>query len=537
MNHRRSFSFVLAVTFFALVLSGSLRYKEVLALGDGLYSKIRIFTQILDTIQRAYVDERDPDELLDDAIKGMLSHLDPHTTFLPADEFENWTQSFEGYSGIGISFDILRDKITVMSVIQGGPSDRIGLRPGDRIVAIDGRSAIGLKRDDVPRRLMGPTGSPVEITVERQGWPRPRRFVLVREHIALKSIPYAYMLDSGIGYIKIDRFTSSTARELDAQLTRLERLGMKRLLLDLRGNGGGYLSAAVDVCDAFLPGGRKIVYTKGRSRSSFQEYYSTDATTHPPYPMVVLIDHATASASEIVAGALQDWDRALIVGRTSFGKGLVQSQYRFADGSALLLTTARFYTPSGRLIQRDYSDKTKEQYYAEAYADHEKLTWRAIHQPSYKTANGRTVRGGGGITPDVWIEETEPPLSEVVRRVLFSDQRYLYTFVVDLATSRPEIKQMGLDSFVRSFEISDRSLARFVSLVRRMGGRFSPAELYRHGDNLKFLLKRELAYLLWGPRGRFLVNMQRDVELRQALRCFDQAEALPGKQLWPPTGR
>jgi carboxyl-terminal processing protease len=526
MKHRRSFSFVFAITLAVVTLAATTRLREVLAFGDDLYSRIRIFTQVLDTIQRAYVDERDPDELLDDAIKGMLSHLDPHTAFLPAEQFDNWTQAFEGYSGIGISFDILRDKITVMSVMEGGPSDRAGLRPGDRIVAINGRSAVGLKRDDVPRKLMGPTGTSVEVSIEREGWARPKRFQIVRDRIVLKSIPHAYMLDSKTGYVKIDRFTGSTAKELDTHLQRLERQGMKQLVLDMRGNSGGYLTAAVDVCDTFLPGGRKIVYTKGRSPSSFQEYFSTDARTHPLFPMVVLIDHATASASEIVAGALQDWDRALIVGQTSFGKGLVQSQYRFPDGSALLLTTARFYTPSGRQIQRDYTEKTKEQYYAEAYADPATIRWRATRQPSYKTAIGRTVRGGGGIFPDVWIEAGERPLSDLVRRVLFSEKRYLYTFVVDLAASQPVLKRMGLNRFISDYKVSDRTLANFISLVEEMGANFQVRKLYRYSDDLKFLIKRELAYLLWGPRGRFLVNMERDAELRQALLYFNQAETL-----------
>ncbi|RMF57351.1 MAG: S41 family peptidase, partial [Calditrichaeota bacterium] len=315
------------LTLFLLIsfgyISNEARVPDLLANSRDLYAKIKVLTSILETVQRVYVEEKDPDELIEDAIKGVLANLDPHTVYLPADDFKNWNQSFEGYSGIGISFEILDGEITVMSVVHGSPADKVGIRAGDKIVAVDGQRMIGVKRENAAASLHGPVGLPVALKVVSDRWRKPREFQLVRERISLESVPYAMMLQHQIGYIKIDRFTSTTSRELERALKRLERQHMVGLILDLRGNSGGYLNAAVDVADKFIPGGNKIVTTRGRLASSYREYFATDEATHPLYPLVVLLDHGAASASEIVAGAIQDLDRGLIVGKTSFGKGLV----------------------------------------------------------------------------------------------------------------------------------------------------------------------------------------------------------------------
>lgn len=517
----------------ALLLLFSLSYifwesqgAKVLAYSENLYTKIKIFTSILETIQRAYIEERDPEELIENAIKGMTSDLDPHTSYLSAEDFKEWNQNFEGYSGIGVSFDIIRKKITVMSVMESGPASKVGLLQGDKIVEINGEPVIGIKRDEVSKKLMGPVGTPVRIKVERSVWSKPKEFEISRQRIIINSISQVQMLKPGIGYIKIERFTATTSNELEKALNLLESKAMHQLILDLRGNSGGYLNAAIEVADKFIPGGKKIVYTKGRLSSSFQEYYATSEPTHPLIPLIVLIDHGSASASEIVAGAIQDLDRGLIVGKTSFGKGLVQSQYRFHDGSALLITTAKYYTPSGRPIQRNYYDKSKEDYYREAYDDKLRKIENNLKQKSaYKTVSGRIVYGNGGITPDVWIENEENILSENLRKLLFSEQRHFYAFAQDYVKNNPHIKS-EMNNFIYRFVVTDKMYNDFIGYVKEIDLTFSDMDFTKDKDNIKFLIKRELAYVLWGPEARFSVNILRDRQLNEAIKYFANANDL-----------
>lgn len=511
----------LILTFLISVAFGS----WIVPLSENIYQKMKIFTMVLQTIQRVYVEEVDPEKLLNDAIKGMVKNLDPHTNYLTADEVKEWSKTYQGYSGIGISFDIINGKITIMSVMEGGPSYRLGLQPGDRIIKINGESAIGIKRDDVPKKLMGPPGTTVRVTVEREGWPKPKEFTIVREKIHVESIPNALMLDGETGYVRIARFSSTTGSELEKALTQLESQGMKRLILDLRGNGGGYLQMAVAVAEKFLPEKKLIVYTKGRIPSAYREYYSSNHSKHRMYPLIVLIDHASASASEIVAGALQDWDRALIVGKSSFGKGLVQTQYPFPDGSVLLITTARYYTPSGRLIQRDYGNKSWEDYYHEAYLDsvREKMLKTL---PKFKTFAGRTVYGGGGIFPDIWLEDKDSAPSQFVIQLLYNPKRYIYSYSEEFLRKHPEIKQMRPDQFAKEFEIPDEAIVEFGRELLEKDYEAKLSDFEKNSRDLKFLIKREIAYRLWGDDGQFYVNLQRDYVLQQATRYFPDAQKL-----------
>lgn len=500
------------------------RVTRLLASGEYLYGKIKTFTSILETIQRAYVEERDADELIEDAIKGMLSNLDPHTSYLSEGNFKTWNESFEGYSGIGISYDIIRDKITVLSVLDDGPAAKIGLRPGDKIISINNEPAVGLKRDDAALKLKGASGTDVAITVERDGWENTRSFKISRKRIILDSITQTLMLTPTTGYIKLERFSTTTPSELDQALTRLERLGMKDLILDLRGNSGGYLNSAIEVADKFIQGGQKILVTKGRLPSSYQEFYSTSENTHPLYPLIVLVDHGSASAAEIVAGAVQDLDRGLLVGKTTFGKGLVQSQYRFQDGSALLITTARYYTPSGRPIQRDYYNKSKEEYYGDAYDDDLRFQ-RELNEPTYKTVTGRKVHAGNGIRPDIWVENSENIMSDQVRRLFFSDKRYFYLFAEDYIKKHPSVAA-DRDRFIQAVRIAEDDFQEFVKLVEHGEPGISRAGLVSDKTTIKFIIKRELAYLLWGSEARFKINIVRDKQLQEALQHFDEAKNL-----------
>ncbi|MBC7187977.1 MAG: S41 family peptidase [Calditrichaeota bacterium] len=499
--------------------------SAVSQVAQNLYIKTKILTMVLDKVQRYYVDEVDPGQLVEDAIKGMLASLDPHTVYLTKEDFDKWRVDFEGYHGIGISYDIIRNKITVLSVNEDGPACAAGLLPGDRIVKVNGESVVGIKREEVPLKLMGPAGSTVTVSVERQGWDRPRDFTLVRRQITLASVPYAFMIRPEVGYVRIARFTGSTVTELDNALRNLYGQGMKRLILDLRGNAGGYLQAAEEVADRFLPGGKIIVFTRGRISSSRQEFIATDQATFPIIPMVVLIDHASASGAEIVAGALQDWDRALIVGQTSFGKGLVQTQFPFQDGSALLVTTARYYTPSGRLIQREFAKRSRQEYFAEAGYQDQTAPEEEPPRPAFQTSLGRTVYGGGGITPDVIVAPEGRQLSASFRRLYFAEERLFYTFCESYAAAHPEIGQ-DLEQYLERFAVSEQMFAAFVQHVRKSGFAFSDSEFQQNKSDIQFALKRELAFIFWGDVGRYRVAIQADNQLRTALEQLPQAERL-----------
>lgn len=504
--------------------SNDYKVTDLLAKSQSLYSKIKIFTSVLETVQRSYIEKRDSDDLLDDAIKGVLSNLDPHTVYLRPSDFQDWNQTFEGYSGIGITFEVIRNKITVMSVMQFSPAATAGIQPGDKILEINDASVIGLKKEDALKYFLGPTGLTIKIKVASDRWRGPKEFNLTRERIVVESVTQVLMLRPEIGYIKIERFTATTSKELDEALNSLESQGMKKLILDLRGNSGGYLNSAIEVSDKFIPEGNLILKTKGRLASSLQEYYATGHSTRELYPLIVLIDHGSASASEIVAGAIQDLDRGLVAGKTSFGKGLVQSQYRFQDGSALLITTARYYTPSGRPIQRGFFDKTKEEYYREAYND-DSRNGKLNSNLAFKTLTGRTVHGGGGIVPDIWIETEKNRLSQLLRALYFSEKRLFFAFIESFIKKLLRIKKEP-ERFINDFIVPELVFHKFAVFVKRSDPNFSNYDFEQDKADIKFLLKREMAYMLWGSQARFRVNVERDQQLNEAVNHFEEANAL-----------
>jgi carboxyl-terminal processing protease len=335
------------------------------------------------------------------------------------------------------------------------------------------------------------------------------------------------MIGPQVGYIGVARFSSTTEAELEQALKKLEWLDMKRLVLDLRQNGGGYLDAAVRVSDKFLPGGKRIVYTKGRIPDSFREYFSTARGTHPMIPLIVMIDRASASASEIVAGALQDWDRALIVGETSFGKGLVQNPYRFGDGSALLMTTAHYYTPSDRLIQRPYNGKSSKEYFGEALGEGRKNRGPEPSGAAFKTLIlGRKVLGGGGITPDVRLKSEQDTLSRATRDLAYSPKRPFFTFIERYVRLHPGLKDGDLNDFLRNFRFGGKELLEFRAYADDLGVEIPQADFQKSAEDVRFFLKSELAEKLWGEEAAFKVRAGRDSQLLEALNLWGQAEAL-----------
>ncbi len=378
-------------------------------------------------IDRFYTDTVNPRKLVDDAIVRILEDLDPHSVYIPKEELQAMNEPLVGnFDGIGVEFNILRDTILIVNPIVSGPSEKLGIKAGDKIIKINDTivAGIGIKTSDVPKKLRGPKGTIVKISIKRDGVPNLLEYTIVRDKIPLFSVEASYMATPKTGYIKISRFAATTHEELVKALTELKAKGMENLVLDLQGNGGGYLKAAIDIADELLSENKMIVYTQGRSFPK-EENKAGRTGLFEKGKLVVLIDEGSASASEIVSGAIQDWDRGAIVGRRSFGKGLVQKPFNLPDGSQVRLTVQRYYTPSGRCIQKSYAEGT-EAYYKEKYDRYtsgELFNKDSIQIPDslkFFTNNKRVVYGGGGILPDffVAVDTTEGSdyFSQIIRK-------------------------------------------------------------------------------------------------------------------------
>ena len=359
---------------------------------------------ILNLIDNHYVDTLNTSDFEDKTINAILNELDPHSAYIPVKKYQAVEEDMQGsFSGIGVQFNIIDDSIVVISAISGGPSEKLGIQSGDRIVSVEKEdvASTGIKNEDVIKLLRGVKGSIVSINIKRRGQKELMAFDIIRDDIPLYSVDVGIMLKDNIGYLKINRFAATTYHEMMEKVSLLQEVGMNKLILDLRGNPGGYLHIANQMCDEFLKDGELIVFTEGRNRPK-EKIFATQNGQLENIKVIVLINEGSASASEIVSGALQDNDRGKIIGRRSFGKGLVQEQISLQDGSVIRLTTQRYYTPSGRCIQKDYG-KNEKDYYLEQYTRKDTTT-SYTDSLTYTTKNGRTVYGGGGITPDIIIK-------------------------------------------------------------------------------------------------------------------------------------
>ena len=491
---------------------------------DDLRSQLDIFTQVLYLVQNHYVEPPDNEKLVRGAIDGMLKTLDPHTVFLPTQRAKRMDEEFRGeYSGIGIQFDIRDGVIVVISPLEGTPSYHLGIRAGDKIVEIDGKPvAKTITNDDVFKMLRGPSGSTVQVAIEREDEPELLRFSIERAKIPIESIPYAYMVRPGVGYVRIIRFSQTTGDELEKALNTLRAQGMKSLVLDLRSNSGGLLSQAVDVLDQLVPEGKKVVYTRGRIPSANADYYTTDRPKLMSGPLVVLIDHGSASASEIVAGAIQDLDRGLVGGTNSFGKGLVQNQLNLSDGSKLLLTIAKYYTPSGRLIQRDYSKSTDQTEYAlEPYKEDAPSDSALATMPTFQTAGGRVVYGSGGILPDVVISDRDN-LTRVEADMI--QKRVFFEWATHYITRHKDTKWSAA-MFGKDFKLGD---SEWSDLRKIMDNRKVAVDSVWTSDRPFMLqqIRAELAAATLGPLERYRILVEDDPQLNAAIDLFPQAGKL-----------
>lgn len=490
------------------------------------------FEEILFYTRENYVKDIEDDKLIEAAISGMLEELDPHTVYIPASKMVHVEEEFRGdFDGIGVEFQIINDTITVVTPITGGPSEALGIQSGDKIIKVDGKSAIGFDNDKVRNQLRGKKGTKVKVTIFRPSNGKISDYEITRDKIPLNSVDVSVMLDDKTGYISISRFAEKTSSELRNALDKLTKEGMKQLVLDLRNNPGGYLNQAFEVADFFIDDNKKIVYTKGRKPEFDEEFFASKSYPYEKIPLVVLVNSGSASASEIVAGAIQDWDRGLVIGETSFGKGLVQRQYILDDGSAFRLTIAEYFTPSGRLIQRNYTNK--KAYYQEhandtisegdnLNHDAEKVNGRK----EYKTAAGRTVYGGGGITPDYIIrqEKLTNYTASLLRENAFSE------YVINYYTAHKEISAQykTLAEFNRNFRFNDAQVNDFVSFAVSKGVEMNNTEFAKDKEYIAFRLKAHLARNLWKNDGWYTVLTPIDVQVRKAMESLSKAKEIAG---------
>ncbi|MBP7513431.1 MAG: S41 family peptidase [Flavobacteriales bacterium] len=482
--------------------------------------------QVIELIDRNYVDSVREGEIVDEVLQDMLQKLDPHSYYISAADLSAAQEPLEGsFMGIGVEFAIQRDTIVVISPVEGGPSEKLGIRAGDRIISADGKSLAGVKiaSEDVMKALRGPEGSSVTVAIQRNGM-KPFDVSIERGEIPINSIAVALVDTDGTGYIKLSRFARTTEEEFDRAIKRLSTEGMKRLVLDLRGNGGGYLNAAKSLCDRLLPAGERILYTQGRTAPR-KDYFAEGGGPLTTMPLALLIDEGSASASEIVAGAVQDNDRGIVVGRRSFGKGLVQEHMELDDHSAVRITTARYYTPSGRSIQRPYGEGIDYDEDMSGRFDHgEFLHADSIQVDStlkYTTLKGRTVYGGGGIMPDLFVPADTAERSAYLTEVFFSGA--IAQFAFDQADrERERLKAFGSpERFAKEYVISEATLGRFAEAADKLGVRPDPAGLTRSRRIITERLKAGIARNIWGDAGYYRITIASDSIYSQARSAMD----------------
>jgi len=521
MNRRQ----IIAVCVLVVALiTGTWAVARVQESNDNTYSNIERFIQVLTKVRDNYVEPVSSDKLMDAAIRGMLRTLDPYSQYLDKDEAERLETTTHGaFGGIGISIGMRDRWVTVIAPIEGTPAWKAGILGGDRIIKIDDVSTEGLSLDDAMKKMRGERGSKVVLTIYREGREKPIDFEIVRDIIQIKSVPYAGMLSNGVGYVRLSNFSERSRQEMDAAFDKLEKYHPHGVIIDLRYNPGGLLSQAVEVAEEFTPRGKKVVYTRGRDSSQNRDFFSTADHTHSDYPIVILVNQWTASASEIVSGALQDLDLGLVVGKTTFGKGLVQTVIpltRSVKGPKLKLTTAKYYTPSGRCIQKD--EQLKDGALAEdddSSDDTDKpadaTTKPEKPKPEYKTEMGRVVYGGGGITPDVELVEVKLPriIEDLEAKQVF------FKYAVKYAVHHKEAPP--------SYTLTPAMRDEFAQLLKEEKVEVNADSLALAHKWVDSGLRRELGRRYGGEEEAYRIALEDDEQVKQAAALFDKAPTLP----------
>ena len=492
-------------------------------------------SNLLHIVDDQYVDKVNIDSLVDMAIPQILADLDPHSVYIPAKDAQAVADDLKGsFSGVGIEFTIRKDTIRVQNVVKNGPAQRAGILAGDKIVSVDGKPFVGkvVTQDEAMRRLKGPKDTKVKIGVERYGQKKVKYFTVTRGEIPQRSITATYMLDKNTGYIKIKNFGETTYPELLIALAQLSQEGFSNLVIDLRDNGGGYMNSAVQMANEFLPKNKLIVYMQGR-KSPRQDFRSDGHGSYQKIPLVVLINEASASASEIFAGAMQDNDRATIIGRRSFGKGLVQQQLGFPDGSMIRLTIARYYTPSGRCIQKPFKPGDNQDYDNDLltrYQHGEFFSQDSIKHtgPAYHTSIGRTIYGGGGITPDIFVAEDTLGLTSYYKQAAMSGLILQYAFNYT-DNNRKKLNTFGSMTEMSKYLVGQNTVEQFAAFADKNGLKRRNLMIRKSHKLLERFINSRIIYNILDEQAWTEYINQDDPTIATALRVFERKEAFPKK--------
>ena len=519
-----------ALTIAAATIAGGVFGRSAIANQERLPEQYRTFATALREIETRYVEPVESDRLVYGAVSGMLQTLDPHSSFMDPRQYAQLRERQEGrYYGLGISIVTIDGDITVQQLFEGSPAYKLGIRRGDIIARIEGEDAKGWTTEQAVRKLRGPKGTTVKVALKRVGYEELIALEVPRDEIHIPTIPAYFMTDGTTGYVRLQDFAENTDRDLRRALEDLSGQGMRRLLLDLRGNPGGPLDQAIKVSNRFLPRGEMIVFTRGRVPNSDQDFRATEDGEYMEIPLVVLVNRNSASASEIVSGALQDHDRGLIVGETTFGKALVQSIYRVSEGAGLALTTARYYTPSGRLIQRPW-DGTFDEYLLYAYAAREQARDREYDPKDLKhTDAGRKVYGGGGIEPDRRIDGPYEGFNPtrfgrtLYARQLFGSFAQSYSAQGD---TRFALKHGQRRTVARDFAVDDAMLQAFREHVVAAGVKIDEAAFTADLEFIKAMIRFDIDLALFGVSTARRHLIEADPQARLALQLFGEAEHL-----------
>ena len=490
---------------------------------------------LLHVIDDQYVDSVNMNDLVEKAIPQILAELDPHSVYISAKDVQTATDDLKGsFSGVGIEFVIRKDTIHIQNVIEGGPAESAGLLAGDKIVSVDGKPFVGkeVTNEEAMRRLKGPRGTKVKIGVLRYRQKDVKYYTVTRDDITTSSISATYMLDKNTGYIKIKNFGENTWGEVLSSLARLEAEGFENLVIDLRDNSGGYMTSAIQIADEFLPRDCRIVYTEGRKQPR-QEFKSTGKGSYQHIPLVVLINEGSASASEIFAGAIQDNDRGTVIGRRSFGKGLVQQQMDFADGGLIRLTIARYYTPSGRCIQKPYADGKDKDYEEELllrYQHGEYFSQDSIKHtgPAYHTRIGRTVYGGGGITPDIFVPEDTTNITSYYKEAAISGLILQYAFEYT-DENRDKMKSMKSMSALLSYLRRQNLVEHFATYAEKNGLQRRNLMIQKSHSLLDKYINSRIIYNMLDEQAWMEYLNVDDPTILKALQVFKEGKAFPSK--------